>query len=282
MARRTREQIEDVKLAAIAVLHQDNPMTLRQTFYQLVVLGVIGKTEADYKSLGRMLVKMRETGDIDWDWIIDLGREIQLPQMYLDTKDALQQAAEYYRVDRQRHQPYKIVVAIESHGLGSVIWPMTAKYSVALIASGGYASASIKYKVTEQLVEDGRPVKMFYFGDYDPSGQDISRDWNDTIIRYAEESLSTYLDMDFVHSALTPEQIEEWNLPGKPPKPGDSRTANFEGECVELDALPKRQLLGLVEDAILTELDETEYEADLKQEQIDRDEMHEFIKELDV
>ena len=51
--------------------------------------------------------------------------------------------------------------------------------------------------------------------------------------------------------ALTEEQIEEYRLPTRPTKrDGNSHAANFDGDSVELDALPSRVLRELVFDCI--------------------------------
>jgi hypothetical protein len=54
--------------------------------------------------------------------------------------------------------------------------------------------------------------------------------------------------------AVTPEQIEEWNLPSRPTKMSDSRSAKFVAEhgdqSVELDAIRPDVLRDLVDTAI--------------------------------
>jgi hypothetical protein len=54
------------------VLHHDNPMTVRQVFYQLVSLGAIDKTEVEYKqTVVRLLTEMRRTHELPFVWIAD-------------------------------------------------------------------------------------------------------------------------------------------------------------------------------------------------------------------
>jgi hypothetical protein len=57
--------------------------------------------------------------------------------------------------------------------------------------------------------------------------------------------------------ALTVDQVSAWQLPTRPTKTSDSRSANFDGESVELDAVPPDQLVGLVQQAILEHVDQT-------------------------
>ena len=49
-------------------------------------------------------------------------------------------------------------------------------------------------------------------------------------------------DITFEVVAVTDQQIEEMNLPTRPTKKTDSRSKNFEGESVEVDAIPPKEL----------------------------------------
>jgi hypothetical protein len=53
---------------------------------------------------------------------------------------------------------------------------------------------------------------------------------------------------EFVRVAVNPEQIEEFDLPTRPTKKTDSRAKTFEGESVEVDAIPPARLRQMVEE----------------------------------
>jgi hypothetical protein len=55
--------------------------------------------------------------------------------------------------------------------------------------------------------------------------------------------------------AVTEDQIEAWELPTRPTKPTDSRAKAFEGESVELDAIPVDSLRWLAKDCIERHVD---------------------------
>ena len=55
--------------------------------------------------------------------------------------------------------------------------------------------------------------------------------------------------------AVTQEQIADLELPTRPTKQTDSRSASFEGESVELDAIPPTTLRQLVTDCIEQHID---------------------------
>jgi hypothetical protein len=68
------------------------------------------------------------------------------------------------------------------------------------------------------------------------------------------ESWTRWLAFDRL--ALTAEQIDEYDLPARPPKASDVRTATFTGKgTVEVEALPVEALLAIVEQAIVKLID---------------------------
>ena len=49
-ARRTKSQMQDIREGLYAILEADNPMSVRQVFYQAVTRGLVDKTELAYKT----------------------------------------------------------------------------------------------------------------------------------------------------------------------------------------------------------------------------------------
>ena len=62
-------------------------------------------------------------------------------------------------------------------------------------------------------------------------------------------------DVVFQRLAVTPAQIEEYALPTRPTKRTDTRSAGFEGESVEVDALPPTVLRSILQTAIEAHID---------------------------
>jgi hypothetical protein len=54
-------------------------------------------------------------------------------------------------------------------------------------------------------------------------------------------------EIHFERVAVTPEQIDQWNLPTRPTKISDSRSKGFGDISVELDAIPPQDLRDLVQ-----------------------------------
>ena len=99
----------------------------------------------------------------------------------------------------------------------------------------------------------GKVPVILYFGDYDPSGEDIPRSIKATLLRMG-------VDVEVRRIALMKEQVIERNLPPAPAKSGDSRTSNWDGlGQVELDAIEPSELVEMVEEAIAGVFDEGLY-----------------------
>ena len=108
---------------------------------------------------------------------------------------------------------------------------------------------------------------ILHFGDYGPSGIDMSRDIVDRL-----GTFGAHLRMDRL--ALNIDQVRKYNPPPNPAKVTDSRFASyaeeFGAESWELDALEPSALIKLAEDAVLKVLDGVGWEATLRTERTDR------------
>jgi hypothetical protein len=106
---------------------------------------------------------------------------------------------------------------------------------------------SLAFQAAENINDEhgGRDLVVFYIGDYDPAGVLI-----DVVI---ERELRGHLDravkLRFVRLGITPEQIEQYGLPGKARKKGDKRALHVQ-ETVETEALPAGIMRALLRDAI--------------------------------
>ncbi len=137
--RRTRTEIQAIKTAIKTVLATDEtPMTVRQVFYRLVSLGVIDKTEAEYKStICRLLTDMRRDGDIPYQWIADNTRWMRKPATYSNLEHAIQETAQFYRRRLWDDQGVYVEVWLEKDALAGVLYPITAQYDVPLMVTRG-------------------------------------------------------------------------------------------------------------------------------------------------
>jgi hypothetical protein len=252
-------------------------MTLRQLFYALVSSAAIPKTEAAYGKLKRVMRDLREDGTVPWGWLVDHTRSVFRPRTWSGLEQLLGDAMTLYRRDLMRAQPVAIQLWAESDSIGSVIAQTADRYCVPTFIGRGYSARGYLWAAaTDALAarRAGKEVHILHVGDHDPSGVDISRDVEETLRLYAiaarrevpvalvrsihgPEDIAAFTPwLIFERLALTAEQIAEFDLPARPPKASDVRTASFTGPgAVEVEALPVDALSALVEEAIRSRID---------------------------
>jgi hypothetical protein len=234
-----------------AVLQAENPMTVRQVFYQLVSRGVIAKTEGEYKqTVVRLLTIMRRAGNLPFGWIADNTRWMRKPRTYSSLEGMLALTAQTYRRALWDDQDTYVEIWLEKDALAGVVYEETGSWDVPLMVTRGYPSLSYLYEAAEAIAECGKPAHLFYFGDWDPSGVDITRAVEQGIREFAPNA-----EIVFERVAVTQRQVDELGLPTRPTKQTDSRSKNFTGESVEVDAIPLQVLRGLVRECIEKHID---------------------------
>jgi hypothetical protein len=246
-----------VARAAAIVDEYDTAVTLRQVHYRLVAEAAFGylNTENDYKNLSRLTAAARREGT--FPPLLDRTRAIERVPTFAGPVDALEALAAQYRRDLLDKHDMLPVVAVEKATLIAQVLAWFDALCIPAVALRGYASETLERLVLELVGDDHRRVEFLYCGDFDPTGEDIPRAFED----------NTGLDLRRV--ALTAEQVEQYGLPPAPGKASDSRAAGFVaryGELVqvELEALDPddlRALLAAQVDALVdTELVEDERE----------------------
>jgi hypothetical protein len=250
--RRTRAEIGAVKAEIARLLAADRPMTVRQVFYRLVGAGVVAKTEAEYKqTVGRLLTEMRLAEEIPFGWIADNTRWMRKPASYSSVEQALRRTAEAYRRSLWDQQPVYVELWLEKDALAGVLMEESGPWDVPLMVTRGYPSLSYVYEAAQAIDDCEKPAYLYYFGDYDPSGLDISRTVEARIREFAP-----WADLTFERVAVTAAQIEEMGLPTRPTKQTDSRSKGFAGQSVEVDAIPPGTLRDLTMACVQRHVDE--------------------------
>lgn len=254
--RRTNADIEALKQSLYNIVADDQPMTVRQVFYQAVSQGLIEKTEAEYgNSIGRLLTEMRLDGDLPFDWIADNTRWMRKPRTFSNAEEAVRITAEAYRRSLWDNQDCYVEIWLEKDALAGVLYEITSPYDVPLMVTRGYPSVSYLYNAAETISAQEKAAYLYYFGDHDPSGVDIPRNIEERLCEFAPEA-----GICFMRVAVNPEQIASMRLPTRPTKKSDTRSRNFEGESVEVDAIPPSKLRELAESCIAQHIDEKQLE----------------------
>ena len=243
--RATKAEMLDRRAALLSIVSAMQPMTVRQVFYQASVRGVVEKSEAGYGKVQRDLADMRRDGSMPYHWLADTIRYRIKPETYGGVAEALQATARFYRKALWADADAHVEIWLEKDALRGVLHPVTDFYDVSLMVTRGYASLSFLYGAAEYISELDRPAFIYHFGDYDPSGVDAARKIRDTLREMAPDA-----PIHFYRVAVTPEQVQEWNLPTRPTKRSDSRSKRFGAVSVELDAVEPETLRGLVRQCI--------------------------------
>ena len=247
-------------------------LTLRQLYYQLVSKDIIPNNDREYSKLSNILKKGRMAGIVDWSAIEDRVRKPKLPYWVTGVEDAINDTVEQYRLNRMKGQPKTIEVWVEKDALSSVLYRVTEKYHIRLMVNRGYSSVTAMYDASMRLSSGD---VILYFGDHDPSGMDMIRDVRERLAEFNKE-------IDVIPVALTMEQIKKFNPPTNPAKITDPRAKWYIEEygrvSWELDALPPKELIRLVEEAILEHINIFSYEEMLQQEQEDIAKLKSILK----
>jgi hypothetical protein len=259
--------------------------TLRTLFYRLVSLQVIPNTTSFYKRLSNRLVKERKEGSIPWDAIADEGRLVlcnfddayESPEQYIQRGiNHLKNANFRYKVPRWHNQKHYVEIWIEKQALADTFESFLKNRQVRIAVNKGYAGWTFLSENADRLMQirlnhPDKQIHILYFGDFDPSGEDMDR--------HLEDALSYFLGIDghfidFERVAITEEQIEEYDLPPVPTDKetlekldNDSRKEGFIDKygqlfAVELDALlaiVPNQFRQLVQESVDQYFDENVY-----------------------
>lgn len=228
----------------------DVKLTLRQLYYRLVSAGILQNLLSEYKKLSRVITEARKKEIIDPMSIEDRTRIPHIPQSWTNLQQFLQDVKTSYAKASLYLQKRYVEVWIEKDALSNVFLPICNFYDVPLIIGRGYASYTAICEAQTRILEMNKPTTILYFGDFDPSGEDI--------VRYIKTEMP---NVDIQKIALTEQQIKDYKLLTMPAKKTDNRSAKFISKygdccCVELDALDPKLLQQLIIDNLKQNLDE--------------------------
>lgn len=274
MAKHTKTQ--NLIDAARAILADDHPMTVRQVYYQLVSRQVIENTRSRYQAVSDALVEARKNGIIPWGWIEDRLRRPRDVQMWDDLTDFSETVKHAYRRDVWKTQPVQIEVWEEKDALSGIFQDVLRPYGVTLNVGRGYDGWDSIHNAAERF-GNGENVTVLYFGDFDPSGEDM--------VRSLKERLAFFgCEPEIIKCALTLEDIRRYKLPPAMAKTTDTRRDKFvekNGDvCVELDALPMNVLRQRIKEEISSRMDLSELKRVQKLERVEIERIVKVMQEL--
>ena len=219
---------------AQAILSAYHPMTVRQVYYQLVSRQVIDNTRSQYQMVSKLLVKARQEEFIPWNWIEDRLRKPRGVPMWDDLNSFAESVLYSYRRDIWAEQPTYFEFWLEKDALSGIFEDVLSDYGITLNVGRGYDGWSSIRNAAARF-GDGDGVTVLYYGDFDPSGEDMVRSLRERLAFFGCEP-------EIIKCALTKDDVIRYNLPPDYTKKTDTRTAAFVDKygdmAVELDALP--------------------------------------------
>ena len=133
-------------------------------------------------------------------------------------------------------------VICEKEGLSGILQPICYQYDVPFVAVRGAASITILHDIWDMMQEGELPWRLLTFYDFDKAGLDIEHGAMNRL-RAFDDAFGGEAEWTSQRIAVTPDQVEELDLPMRPEKQGY-------GEAVELDAIPPDTLAEIVTEAI--------------------------------
>jgi hypothetical protein len=248
--RRTDDQLELLDAQIVTVLQEDHPQSVRHIFYRMTdprLLEPVEKSDRGYRHVQDRCVKLRRSGRIAYSWIADLSRRGYFVNTFSSASDFIDRMAGQYRADLWRDSAYRCELWAESRSIASVLLDDCNKMAVDLFPCGGFSSLSFVHEAAQQhnLSGDTRPLVVLYVGDFDPAGVLIDV----ALEREMRLHLNSEIDLDFRRVAINEQQINEYDLPKKPRKEGDTRSMQV-SFTVEAESMPARDLRALIRDEI--------------------------------
>ena len=249
--------MEALREALFEIVAENQPVTVRGAFYLATSRGVIPKTENEgYRPVQRELLKMRREGVIPWGWITDGSRTRFGHRRYGGLDSYARQVAANYRRDYWHDSDEYVEIWLEKEALRGVISPVVIEtFGLDLYVTKGQPSVSYLYDAAEDIISDGRPTYLYVLADWDPGGLRIFDRIKQELIGFVGDAA----DIHVRRLALTPYQVDLYDLPTRPGKEKDPNAADFArrygDRCVELDAMPPNTLRGLVRECLEAHMD---------------------------
>ncbi|MEO6624975.1 MAG: hypothetical protein ABIN37_09100 [Burkholderiaceae bacterium] len=225
-------------------------------------------TDENWIFLQRIVGYARWLGYIDFDAIVDernAGPElyeapyVAHPGVYIDrdvlvpyetpTLPSIEAACE----PPHARQAYKLVIIGEKASLGHVLRPICRRFEADLVLPTGELSTTLLQGIVSRAADDGRPCRIFYLSDFDPSGLHMPVEVSRKIQALCDLKFQA-LDIEVRRCALLADQVRTLGLPETPMKATEKRAGKwrerFGCEQTEIDALATLQpevLVNIVE-----------------------------------
>lgn len=217
---------EDIRDGILKALQQNPPERFpnaRSIWYYLwSALHIIPGTESTYKKVDALLVKLRKEGLIPFGRLqVERGKDGYGGMLSVEPASLIEQTIhdlltlpQTFKLPQQFGQPNTIEVWVEKKGLLPTCEVICDEYDIKVRSPEGFSPWEFIYHVTQDWKSyfnerSSHQVKILYFGDQDPSGENIYES--------VKEQLDFFkIDHDTQRIGLTVPQINRYGLPQMP------------------------------------------------------------------
>lgn len=277
----TKAKIVERDDAIFAIVEEQQPTGIRFVFYRASALHLVPKTEAGYGTVQRSILRMRRDERIPWSWIVDNTRWMRKPTTWDSVDDLLDAQSASYRRSLWTDADTVVEVWCESESLAGVLLPVTREWDVPLYPCHGQTSDSFAWAAAQEYKDDPRDVCIYYYGDHDPHGYEISSQLEKKLIDFSGRD-----DIEFTGVACTEDNIEYYGLHAAGDKPKkrsyvDARTelhVPWRGPAVQIEAIDPRNLRAELKSYITDHVDPKRLRLLQVQEQSEREQLEYFAR----
>lgn len=263
-------------------------ITVRQLFYRLVAGEFMENNEKSYRKVCRLVTKVRKEGYISPESITDRTRRVYGVSTWENLQDFLNTVKDSYAKDLWQAQDCHVELWLEKEALGAVFEPITNKYRVNLCITKGRPSFSYMYEASKRLNEIDKPIRILYFGDFDPTGEAIY----DNLVADLKglndipgSNVKLAIDSEITIQKIALSYKHAQNYPQAFTKESDPNTKAFVEKygdiAVELDAIPPNELAKLVENSIIRFIDRGKMAQVQKTEADERKKLEKLISKIE-
>jgi hypothetical protein len=252
-------------------------VTVRQIYYYLFSKGIIQLDSKGYHTLCYVMTEARKRGYIPFNWIEDRSRDPLWIMLYDNLKHFFNLMIDRYKRNTWKNQENFVIILVEKEALASIVWDIAKNYNVFVFPTKGFSSWSMFVGDIKTLVDyfgKNKKLVVLVFSDLDPSGQLIGQDYVNKF-EYMVRELGFQKPEIIERVAVTPEQVEQFNLP--PRKKTYKRKGTL--DIWELDALNPKILRDIVKNAIERYLDLEQLSKDLQYEKEEKSNLVALIEE---
>jgi hypothetical protein len=235
------------------------PLGVRSCMYRAQAAGIIPDTSHKYYQLvGRLILKLRRAGIVNYRWIVDSTRRRLKPSSWANISDFADEAAELYRRNLWSQQADYVEVFCEKDAMAGVLGTVTSEFDIHLNIIRGQVSETFVWEIAEQWNQIAKPIHAYYLGDHDPAGLQIEASLKSKLAGFCSKPFH------WKRLAITPEDFANQELRGFCVKKGAAGRIEYirrHGDrCVEVDAISPDEIRGRVRDAIEGHIAKGEWE----------------------